>query len=140
MTKSCATHQGQGRDLGRGAALALQGEGVHGAIPWGVLDRPLKEGLQVDAVCGMSSGVRVGIMSVQGFDLYGGGDLYAVGPGPAALRERGPPPVGDTDFCQGHDPVIPITPRLPIWRYHAPTSQTPAAHQAAARDSAEPCG
>jgi len=66
MTKSCAVHQGQGRDPGRGAALALQGGGAHGAFTWGVLDRLLEEGLQVDAICGVSSGALIGVMLVQG--------------------------------------------------------------------------
>jgi NTE family protein len=66
MTKSCATHQGPGRDLGRGAALALQGGGAHGAFTWGVLDRLLEEGLQVNAICGVSSGALIGVMVVQG--------------------------------------------------------------------------
>jgi NTE family protein len=71
MTKSCATHQGQGRDPGRGAALALQGGGAHGAFTWGVLDRLLEEGLEVHAICGVSSGALIGVMLAQGLVLDG---------------------------------------------------------------------
>ena len=47
-------------------ALALQGGGAHGAFTWGVLDRLLEDGLQVGAVCGVSSGAIIGTMLVQG--------------------------------------------------------------------------
>jgi predicted acylesterase/phospholipase RssA len=66
MTKSCATHQGPGRDLGRGAALALQGGGAHGAFTWGVLDRLVEEELQIDAICGVPSGALIAVMPIQG--------------------------------------------------------------------------
>ena len=66
MTKSCATHSGGRLDLGRGAALALQGGGAHGAFTWGVLDRLLEEGLQIAAICGVSSGALIGAMVAQG--------------------------------------------------------------------------
>jgi NTE family protein len=49
-----------------GAALALQGGGVHGAYAWGVLDALLEDGLRVGRVCGVSSGALVGVMLVQG--------------------------------------------------------------------------
>ncbi len=71
MTKSCATHQGPGRDPGRGAALALQGGGAHGAFTWGVLDRLLEKGLEVHAICGVSSGALIGVMLAQGLVLDG---------------------------------------------------------------------
>lgn len=71
MTKSCATHQGPGRDPGRGAALALQGGGAHGAFTWGVLDRLLEDGLEVHAVCGVSSGALIGVVLAQGLVLGG---------------------------------------------------------------------
>ena len=48
------------------AALALQGGGAHGAFTWGVLDRLLEDGLNVGAVCGVSSGAIIGTMLVQG--------------------------------------------------------------------------
>jgi len=47
-------------------ALALQGGGVHGAYAWGVLDRLLEDGLQVDRVCGVSSGALLAAMLTQG--------------------------------------------------------------------------
>jgi NTE family protein len=81
MTKSCATHKGQGRDLGRGAALALQGGGAHGAFTWGVLDRLLEEGLQIDAICGVSSGALIGVALAQGLVRGGAGGARA------AMRE-----------------------------------------------------
>jgi NTE family protein len=62
----------------RGTALALQGGGAHGAFTWGVLDRLLEDGLQVDAVCGVSSGALLGTMLVQGL----------VRGGPAGAREQ----------------------------------------------------
>jgi hypothetical protein len=71
MTKSCATHKGPGRDPGRGAALALQGGGAHGAFTWGVLDRLLEEGLEVHAICGVSSGARIGATLAQGLGRDG---------------------------------------------------------------------
>lgn len=49
-----------------GVALALQGGGAHGAFTWGVLDKLLEDGLQVGAVCGVSSGAILGCMLVQG--------------------------------------------------------------------------
>jgi NTE family protein len=78
MTKTCATQRGPGRESGRhstgkparnlrrGAALALQGGGAHGAFTWGVLDRLLEEGLRVDTVCGVSSGALIATMVAQG--------------------------------------------------------------------------
>jgi NTE family protein len=62
----------------RGTALALQGGGAHGAFTWGVLDRLLEDGLQVDTVCGVSSGALLGTMLVQGL----------VRGGPAGAREQ----------------------------------------------------
>jgi NTE family protein len=47
-------------------ALALQGGGVHGAYAWGVVDRLLEDGLEVDRVCGVSSGALLATMLVQG--------------------------------------------------------------------------
>ncbi len=47
-------------------ALALQGGGVYGAYAWGVLDRLLEDGLDVDRVCGVSSGGLLAVMLVQG--------------------------------------------------------------------------
>jgi len=57
----------------RGAALALQGGGAHGAFTWGVLDRLLEDGLTVGRVCGVSSGAITGTMLVQGL-VRGGRD------------------------------------------------------------------
>jgi NTE family protein len=65
MTKS--------RTPGAGVALALQGGGAHGAFTWGVLDRLLEDGLQIGAVCGVSSGAILGCMLVQGL-VRGGCD------------------------------------------------------------------
>jgi NTE family protein len=81
MTKSCATHKGQGRDLGRGAALAVQGGGAHGAFTWGVLDRLLEEGLQIDAICGVSLAALIGVALAQGLVRGGPGGARA------AMRE-----------------------------------------------------
>jgi NTE family protein len=67
MTKSRAPRAG--------VALALQGGGAHGAFTWGVLDKLLEDGLQVGAVCGVSSGAILGCMLVQG--LVRGGDAGA---------------------------------------------------------------
>ena len=62
MTESC-----WGSTVRRpGVALALQGGGAHGAFTWGVLDRLLEDGLQVGAVCGVSSGAILGTLLVQG--------------------------------------------------------------------------
>jgi NTE family protein len=61
-------------------ALALQGGGVHGAYAWGVLDRLMEDGLQVDRVCGVSSGGLLGVMLVQG--------LVKGGPGGARREMR----------------------------------------------------
>ena len=66
MTDLCALRRGPGRDQGHGAALALQGGGAHGAFTWGVLDWLLEEGLQVDAICGVSSGALIAVMLAQG--------------------------------------------------------------------------
>lgn len=48
-------------------ALALQGGGVHGAYAWGVLDQLIADGLDVDRICGVSSGGLLGTMMVQGW-------------------------------------------------------------------------
>ncbi len=66
MTKSCVPKPRPGRDPGRGAALALQGGGAHGAFTWGVLDRLLEDELQIGAICGVSSGALIGVMLAQG--------------------------------------------------------------------------
>jgi NTE family protein len=50
----------------QGVALALQGGGAHGAFTWGVLDRLLEDGLNPDAICGVSSGAIIGTMLAQG--------------------------------------------------------------------------
>src|SRR5690348_12646907 len=50
----------------RGLALALQGGGPHGAFSWGVLDRLLEDGLEIGAICGVSSGAITAAMLVQG--------------------------------------------------------------------------
>jgi len=71
MTESCLP--GAGRRSG--VALALQGGGAHGAFTWGVLDRLLEDGLQVGAVCGVSSGAILGTLLVQG--LVRGGNAGA---------------------------------------------------------------
>jgi NTE family protein len=71
MTKSCVPEPRPGRDPGRGAALALQGGGAHGAFTWGVLDRLLEDELQVDAICGVWSGALIGVMLAQGLVLDG---------------------------------------------------------------------
>jgi NTE family protein len=62
QTRSPFTHPGQRAKV----ALALQGGGAHGAFTWGVLDRLLEDGLEVDRVCGVSSGAILGTMLVQG--------------------------------------------------------------------------
>jgi len=49
----------------------LQGGGAHGAFTWGVLDRLLEDGLQIDAICGVSSGALIGVTLVQGLVLDG---------------------------------------------------------------------
>ncbi len=46
--------------------LALQGGGAHGAFTWGALDRLLEDGLEFDAVTGVSSGAMIAAMAVQG--------------------------------------------------------------------------
>jgi NTE family protein len=56
-----------------GAALALQGGGVHGAYAWGAVDRLIEDGLVIGRVCGVSSGALLGTMLVQGF-VRGGAD------------------------------------------------------------------
>jgi NTE family protein len=47
-------------------ALALQGGGSHGAFTWGVVDRLLEKGQQIDTICGVSSGAMIGVMVTQG--------------------------------------------------------------------------
>lgn len=49
-----------------GVALALQGGGAHGAFTWGVLDRLLEDGVQIDRICGVSSGAILAVMVTQG--------------------------------------------------------------------------
>jgi NTE family protein len=61
MTESCSPD-----GCGPAVALALQGGGAHGAFTWGVLDRLLEDGMQVGAVCGVSSGAILGTLLVQG--------------------------------------------------------------------------
>lgn len=46
--------------------LALQGGGAHGAFTWGALDRLFEDGLEFDAVTGVSSGAIIACMAVQG--------------------------------------------------------------------------
>ncbi len=53
---------------------------MHGAFAWGVLDWLLQEGLQVDRVCGVSSGALLATMFVQGHARGG------VAGGRAAMR------------------------------------------------------
>ncbi len=77
MTKSCVPRPRPGRDPGRGAALALQGGGAHGAFTWGVLDRLLEDALQVDAICGVFSGALIGVTLAQ--ELVRGGSAGARG-------------------------------------------------------------
>ena len=50
-----------------GTALALQGEGSHGAFTWGVLDALFESGVKPDAVSGVSSGAILAAMAAQGF-------------------------------------------------------------------------
>ncbi|HUB12141.1 MAG TPA: patatin-like phospholipase family protein [Acetobacteraceae bacterium] len=71
MTESCS-----GSTVRRpGVALALQGGGAHGAFTWGVLDRLLEDGVQIGAICGVSSGAILGTLLVQG--LVRGGNAGA---------------------------------------------------------------
>lgn len=56
-----------------GVALAVQGVGARGPFIWGVLDGLPEDGLQIGAVCGVSSGAILGCMSVQGL-VRGGCD------------------------------------------------------------------
>ena len=57
----------------RGAALALQGGGAHGAFTWGVLDRLLQDGMTPASICGVSSGAIIATMLTQGW-VRGGPD------------------------------------------------------------------
>lgn len=50
-----------------GAALGLQGGGVHGAFAWGVLDALLEAGRSFDRVCGVSSGALNAVAYTQGW-------------------------------------------------------------------------
>ncbi len=51
----------------RPISLALQGGGAHGAFQWGVLDRILEDdGLEVQAVSGVSAGAMNGAALVSG--------------------------------------------------------------------------
>jgi predicted acylesterase/phospholipase RssA len=136
MTKSCATHQGPGRDPGRGAALALQGRGAHGALTWGVLDRLLKERLGVHAFCGVSSDAHIGVTLAQGAVRDGcGGARMAM----CALWQRcaGARAVSPLRLDRGQ--VIPLTSRPAVRGYHRLISHTWAARCVAARNSVQPC-
>ena len=140
MTKSCATHQGPGRDPGRGAALVLQGGGAQGALTWGVLDRLLEEGLGVHAICGVSSDALIGVTLAQG--LVRDGHAGARG-GPRAARralwQRLARVHAMRPLQADRDRVIPLTPHRAVRGYHGLTSHTPAAHGGAGRDSVQPC-
>lgn len=50
-----------------GAALGLQGGGVHGAFAWGVLDGLIEQGRSFDRVCGVSSGALTAVAYTQGW-------------------------------------------------------------------------
>lgn len=65
-----ATTRGAG-----GVALALRGGGAHGAFFWGVLDRLLEGGLEVEAISGVSSGAISGAILAQG--MASGGPALA---------------------------------------------------------------
>src|SRR5271165_6712855 len=56
-----------------GVSLAVQGGGAHGAFAWGVLDGLLEDGIQIGALCGVSSGAIIATMLVQGL-VRGGAD------------------------------------------------------------------
>lgn len=48
-------------------SLALQGGGAHGAYTWGVLDRLLEDGLQIDGISGTSAGAMNAVALAQGW-------------------------------------------------------------------------
>ncbi len=50
-----------------GLSLALQGGGAHGAYTWGVLDRLLEDGLQIDGISGTSAGAMNAVALAQGW-------------------------------------------------------------------------
>jgi NTE family protein len=58
---------GQSQKISSNIVVAVQGGGSHGAFAWGVLDRFFENGLEFDAVCGVSAGATLGAMAVQGF-------------------------------------------------------------------------
>jgi predicted acylesterase/phospholipase RssA len=136
MTKSCATHQGPGRDPGRGAALALREGGAHGALTWGVLDRLLEEGLGVHACCGMSSGALIGVTLAQGLVRDGHESARAA---TRALWQRFARAHAMRPLRSDRGHVIPLTSRPAVRGYHWLNSHTRAAHFVAARNSVQPC-
>lgn len=52
-------------------SLGLQGGGAHGAYTWGVLDRLLEEGWQLEGVSGTSAGAMNALALAQGWTLGG---------------------------------------------------------------------
>jgi predicted acylesterase/phospholipase RssA len=53
---------GTGARSGAGGRTGVAGGGAHGAFAWGVLDRLLEQGPQIDAICGVSCGALIGVM------------------------------------------------------------------------------
>ena len=47
-------------------SLALQGGGSHGAFTWGVLDRLLEAGLDIEGISGTSAGAMNAVALAQG--------------------------------------------------------------------------
>ncbi|WP_374245642.1 patatin-like phospholipase family protein [Zoogloea sp.] len=52
-------------------SLALQGGGAHGAYTWGVLDRLLEDGWQLDGISGTSAGAMNAVALAQGWTTGG---------------------------------------------------------------------
>jgi hypothetical protein len=148
MTKSCATHQGRERDPGRGAALALQCGGAHGASARGVLDRLLDAGLAFHAVCGVSSGAPIRVIPGRGAGAGVGarrtrrcsrGDAAPAPRTAEVRRRRAIAPAGHCRGNPGCTPVIQLTPNPAVGGYHCLPSYTSAVHLVAAMNSVEPC-
>jgi hypothetical protein len=123
MTKSCASHKGQGCDLGRGAALALQGKGVENALIWGVLDRSLEPWPRIELICGALNRAPIETRPTHSLireDLQG------------PLRRHAKPPQSRWyDF-----PRIAFSPHV---RYHRIVDDTAMASRIACKDPAQLC-
>jgi hypothetical protein len=136
MTKSCVTHLGRQRDPERGAALALQGGGVHGAFAWGVLDRLPKKGFDDHAVCGVPYGASVGVTPRARAACPMGGT--APRGDACTVRTLRPGNAERLAWNLDRARVIQLTSLPAVCGYHCLVSCTPPAHRVVAKNPAQP--